>query len=847
MEPTAIETILADDRFVRALARRLVRDEATADDVAQAAYVEALGRRPDSSSPRGWVATVVRHVASNLRRGEVRRARHELAASRAEEQAPESLLAEREEIRQRLVAAVMQLGRPRSSVVILRYFDDLPPRAIAARLGMPVETVRTHLKRAHAELRTRLGDDRRGDGSSFLAALPLLFPAARLEPAAVGVALMTVKSKIALVVLAVAIATITWLAVRPDERVEPLAGEARAEPVALAETAPAPGAIEAPVEPTERAALEAIVGALPPPATTASDVVLLRGVVLDADGGPIPGVLVEGGPDAAMRELDEPSLLARLVGALGAPREDAVLPEGRFHARSRADGSFEVRGIPPRDAYAVAATSADHGVVVVTGVPVRADEPANVTLRFERGVVLRGRVTNEVGGSVGEAHVQVMGSRDDKQYSGLLYVTAAADGSWRTPPLARSGFNVSADAKGFQNQHRTLRWDRRDEREIVADFQLTPAQALRGRFVDERGAPARLADALAQRGIEAARGRLALFGSYDDPSGNASFRDLGHDEGTIAWDEDRWELVPDDAGPQYVSLWCGSTLLGHARAAASGETDVVVHVDRLPNERDRRAISVRVVDEEQRAVEGATAKLWAAFDQSGGMEMRVRTFEAAGATLRLDDVLPAVYEVRATAPGFVARRVPLVVGAGTAPIEVEVVLSRAGRGVTIVARDARGAPVEGVRLFVLDAQGEVVDVAGTQATNLEGRKRIENLGAGELTIVASHERYGAAGVRAPAGDADVELAIELHDAIDVRVDAGPGYGPFAFRVLDAAGTVVRDDACIASRSFGAGFTLRLAPGRHTVVVRSPGFVAGSKTIDVVPGASVAVELAPLAR
>src|SRR5262249_55671586 len=41
-------------------------------------------------------------------------------------------------------------------VVLLRYFEDLPPRAIARRLGLPVETVKTRQKRALAQLRARL-------------------------------------------------------------------------------------------------------------------------------------------------------------------------------------------------------------------------------------------------------------------------------------------------------------------------------------------------------------------------------------------------------------------------------------------------------------------------------------------------------------------------------------------------------------------------------------------------------------------------------------------------------------------------------------------------------------------
>ncbi|GEM_PF-3124193 len=346
MDPTALETILADDRFVRGLARRLVRDGASADDVAQTAYVEALERRPDSSSPRGRIATVVRHVASNLRRGEDRRARHERAAARSEEHVPESALIEREEVRRKLVAAVLRLGPPRSTVVILRYFEDLPPRVIATRLDMPVGTVRTHLKRAHFELRARLGTDRRGDGSSMLAGLPLLLGTPHFGPDAIGIALMTAKTKIALCVLAAVFATWTWIAIRPAD-----------EAVSLASTQP-PGSPPVVVVPDpERAALDApnsrkaertpLAPRRDEAASATSTVVpsggILRGVVLDADGAPVARVLVQGEPaPTSSPTLREEAMLARLIRAdLGIP-VDGQRPDGSFDARSRADGTFEL-------------------------------------------------------------------------------------------------------------------------------------------------------------------------------------------------------------------------------------------------------------------------------------------------------------------------------------------------------------------------------------------------------------------------------------------------------------------------------------------------------------------------
>ena len=51
---------------------------------------------------------------------------------------------------------VMILDEPVRTVVLLRYWEGLPPRRIAARLEIPVETVRTRLKRGLHKLRVRL-------------------------------------------------------------------------------------------------------------------------------------------------------------------------------------------------------------------------------------------------------------------------------------------------------------------------------------------------------------------------------------------------------------------------------------------------------------------------------------------------------------------------------------------------------------------------------------------------------------------------------------------------------------------------------------------------------------------
>src|SRR5688572_23803023 len=92
------DLLLRHEAFVLRLARSLVRDEASARDVAQETLMAALEHAPSPSSLRGWLARVVRHRASDLRRGARRRGEREESVARPEAQPPASSAAERLEL-----------------------------------------------------------------------------------------------------------------------------------------------------------------------------------------------------------------------------------------------------------------------------------------------------------------------------------------------------------------------------------------------------------------------------------------------------------------------------------------------------------------------------------------------------------------------------------------------------------------------------------------------------------------------------------------------------------------------------------------------------------------------------
>ncbi len=120
----------------------------------------------------------------------------------------------REQVRRRLSDAVTKLEEPYRTTIWLRFFEDMPPRDVAAKMKVPVETVRTRTRRALEQLRQQL-DEEYGDRRAWLAfAIPMARPAGiGLLTTAAGI-LMIHKTSIVLAaasLLLVALGTSSYL------------------------------------------------------------------------------------------------------------------------------------------------------------------------------------------------------------------------------------------------------------------------------------------------------------------------------------------------------------------------------------------------------------------------------------------------------------------------------------------------------------------------------------------------------------------------------------------------------------------------------------------------------------
>ncbi len=196
--------------FLRRLAVRLLRSPDLADDAVQETLALAWQKRPDVSSPRGWLSRTLRNVVRNTRRGERRRQVHEDRARRSpEDRSPEAIL-EREATRRNLIDAILRLPDAERDVVLLRYDEGLPPRKVAEALDVPVHTVHNRLRSGLARMRARLASTYGGDDKRWRGALGALVPMLPIREGGLTLGGLLVGKKMVVVAVALVIGLAVW-------------------------------------------------------------------------------------------------------------------------------------------------------------------------------------------------------------------------------------------------------------------------------------------------------------------------------------------------------------------------------------------------------------------------------------------------------------------------------------------------------------------------------------------------------------------------------------------------------------------------------------------------------------
>ncbi|MBL9079526.1 MAG: sigma-70 family RNA polymerase sigma factor [Planctomycetes bacterium] len=276
-----MDDLLRQTRWLHRLARALGADEALAHDLVQDTFQQALrDRRGGWRDVRAVLATMLRRRARRwLRRERERPAVEARAGAVAAAPATDEVVVQAT-VHRDVVDAVLALGEPYRTTILLRFLQDLSIHDVAHRTGVPLATARSRVQRGLGQLRERL-DRCYGRRDAWLA--PILGGAAARPLLLSMVFWMNSKLIVAAAAAVLTAGVVLWSS--SPEPVAPAPGPVAAGGSSAAVQGSAPSGLPAAGE------REAVAAAAAAPAPAAPVLAVAFGTVVDEETRlPLPGV-----------------------------------------------------------------------------------------------------------------------------------------------------------------------------------------------------------------------------------------------------------------------------------------------------------------------------------------------------------------------------------------------------------------------------------------------------------------------------------------------------------------------------------------------------------------------------
>jgi RNA polymerase sigma-70 factor (ECF subfamily) len=148
---------------IKSMMLKLGASEALAEDLVQETFLSVWRKASLFSSQRGAASTWIFTIARNLRIDQLRRQSNkpyeDLSTMDLASDAPNgSFLVEQHQVIDRVTAALGTLSPEQQEVVRLSFIHDMPHAEIAAKVGIPLGTVKSRLRLAYERLRPMLED-----------------------------------------------------------------------------------------------------------------------------------------------------------------------------------------------------------------------------------------------------------------------------------------------------------------------------------------------------------------------------------------------------------------------------------------------------------------------------------------------------------------------------------------------------------------------------------------------------------------------------------------------------------------------------------------------------------------
>lgn len=798
MQSPTIDDLLKHASCLRDLALSLFHDESLADDLVQDTWLAVLQRPPKhGANLAGWLRVVAsRLFYKQLRREEIR-STEEVDDSTPE---PDSTSAERAKLWSELSRAVVELRDPYREVVVLRFYEGLPPREIVRRTGRPLNTVNSQLQRGLALLRQEL--DERGGRSRWLPVLTPLLGRSRSRPWA------TIKSAsvshgwwafpAAAVLIVVLGVTMKW------GRPEPLTSVAAAEPstdraaddVELTPATRRPAGARVPVTQDELAPSPATetLGSLRVRVVDASGLGVSRAVVMLGSLA-LPGGILESHPRRLAGRTDEDGYIDVVV------QQDDI---GSFQEMERC--VFVVAGAQGR--------VSTEGVYV----PLKPGARRALTLTLGGGDAcpLSGRVLDSEGTPVEGAEVEVGGEPRSLRREGELLrawfprlVRTGRDGWFQVPGLAPGRYPVEVGAVGYARAHS---WFEPGQTELIV--RLTRGATLSGSVRD------------------ADRASVPGATLFVEPDRLAAPIQVESDA------QGRYRIEGISPGFRYV--WCldeDRVAVDRVRFVAGGE----LVWDPLPA--PRAGLRLRCVRADGRPIAGGVIRLslphdsfaWTRrlpLDLEGSIQVwdcphepiDLHVYESAN---DMREGRPPLYAVQRLACSFEEQ--VLVAPKPSQPGRLSGVILDAGR-----------RPLAESVLFLFDAGGVILPFPASPET---GRFAVDELPPGDYDVVVYAGSLGAH----PREPVHVPSGSEL----DVGALQLPETGTVALRWGWPDGHTLEMGQLAAGRLWTTAIEpeptsreLELLPGRHRFTVKREGAIVERRHVEVSTGNRVELVSGP---